>query len=266
MQLQEQEYSKRLDLKVWRRLLSFVMPYRRLLLTLIIQMIFIGTLEAVIPLFSRYAIDQIALTGQTRKLIPFIAVAIVAITLQAVNIRLMILTAGKIECHAPYDIRKKAFERLQSMPLAYYDQTPVGWLMARLTSDCRRLGQTLSWNIVDLFWSLSMMVLAAVFMMILNVRLALLVLLTVPLLALISFYFQKRILFNFRKIRKFNSHITAGFNEGITGARTIKTLAIENSMHNEFQQTTYEIATAKRPLLAALHESVSRGTGAKASD
>ncbi len=241
MQLQEQEYSKRLDLKVWRRLFSFVMPYRRLLLTLILQMVFIGMLEAVIPLFSRYAIDQIALTGQTQRLIPFAVVALAAITLQAVNIRFMILTAGKIECHVPYDIRNKAFERLQAMPLAYYDQTPVGWLMARLTSDCRRLGQTLSWNIVDLFWSLSMMVLAAVFMLILNVRLALLVLLTVPFLALISFYFQKRILFNFRKVRKFNSHITAGFNEGITGARTIKTLAIENTMQDEFQKTTSDM-------------------------
>lgn len=255
MQLQEQEYSKRLDLKVWRRLISFVAPYKRLLLTLIIQMVFIGLLEAVIPLFSRYAIDKVALTGETGRLIPLSLVALAAISIQALNIRMMILTAGKIECHVPYDIRKKAFERLQAMSQAYYDQTPVGWLMARLTSDCRRLGQTLSWNIVDLFWSISMMLLAAVFMLVLNVRLALLVLLTVPFLALISLYFQKRILFNFRKVRKFNSHITAGFNEGITGARTIKSLAIEDSMHREFQQSTQEMRSfsIKAATISALY-------------
>lgn len=238
MQYQEQEYSKRIDVNVWRRLLQFTKPYRRVLIILIIQMFFLGLLEALIPLFSRYAIDNIALTGEVRRLIPFAAVAITVIALQSVNVRLMILSAGKIECHVPYDIRKAAFARLQSMPLAYYDQTPIGWLMARLTSDCRRLGQTLSWNIVDFFWSLSMMLMAAVFMLIINYRLALVVLVTVPFLVVVSLYFQKKILFNFRQVRKFNSHVTAGFNEGITGAKTIKSLSIEDSMHNEFSQST----------------------------
>lgn len=241
MQFEEQEYSKRIDVHVWRRLFHFMRPYRRTLVVLIIQMILLGSLDALVPLFNRYAIDRIALTGEVWRLIPFSAIALTAIALQAFNLRHMVLSAGRIESHIPYDIRKAAFEKLQSMPLAYYDQTPIGWLMARLTSDCRRLGQTLSWNVVDLFWSLSMMVLSAIFMLILNYRLAFLVLITVPFLALISFYFQKRILYNFRKVRKINSHITAGFNEGITGAKTIKTLSIEKSMHREFMGTTDEM-------------------------
>ncbi|MBP8989820.1 MAG: ABC transporter ATP-binding protein [Clostridia bacterium] len=238
MQLQEQEYSKRLDIGVWKRLLQFARPYKRYLIMLMIQMIFLGLVDALMPLFNRYVIDQIALTGQVQKLIPFGMAALSVIVLQAINVRLMILNAGKLECYVPYDIRKAAFAKLQTMPLAFYDQTPVGWLMARLTSDSNRLGETLSWNIVDLFWSLSMMILTMIFMLFLNVRLALLVLATVPILAVVSFFFQKKIIYNYRKVRKYNSHITAGFNEGITGAKTIKSLSIEQSMHKEFQEST----------------------------
>ena len=140
MNLQEQEYSKRLDMKVWKRLLPFARPYRRQLAILIGQMFLLGLVDAVMPLFNRYAIDKIALTGRLERLIPFGLIALAVIVLQALNVRLMILYAGRLECFIPYDIRKAAFARLQTMPLAYYDQTPVGWLLARLTSDSRRHG------------------------------------------------------------------------------------------------------------------------------
>ncbi len=238
MPIQEQEYSKRLDLAVWKRLLQFARPYRKSLFFLISQMVLLGLVDALIPLFSRYAIDKIALTGQISRLLPLSMIALAVITIQAINVRLMIFHAGRLESSIPYDIRKEAFAKLQSMPLAYYDQTPVGWLLARMTSDSRRLGETLSWNVVDLFWSLAMMILTMVFMLLLNVRLALLVLATVPVLVVVSILFQKKILYNFRKVRKYNSHVTAGFNEGIGGAKTIKSLSIEDAVHQEFQGAT----------------------------
>ena len=236
--LQEQEYSKRLDIHVWKKLFQFTRPYRRDLVILIIQMVLLGLVDAVMPLFNRYAINQIAIPGDLDRLLPFAGVALAVITLQALNVRWMIYLAGKLECHIPYDIRKAAFNKLQTMPLAYYDQTPVGWLLARLTSDSRRLGETLSWNVVDLFWASAMMGLMMIFMFILDVKLALMVLVTVPFLVFLSILFQKKILFNFRKVRQFNSHVTAAFNEGISGAKTIKSLSIEDAMHGEFRGTT----------------------------
>jgi ATP-binding cassette subfamily B protein len=238
MQYEEQEYSKRLDLRVWKRLLQFTKPYQRNLIILTVQMIFIGLIDAVMPLINRYAIDQIALTGRLDRLPVLIIVGLAFVVVQALNVRFMILNSGRLESYIPYDIRKKAFEKLQTMPLAYYDNTPVGWLLARLTSDCRRLGETLSWNIVDLFWALGMMIVTSIIMLIIDIRLALLVLVTVPFLVAISLLFQKQILFNFRKVRKFNSVITAGFNEGISGAKTIKSLAVEPSIHEEFMSAT----------------------------
>ena len=241
MNYEEQEYSKRLDMNVWKRLLRFAAPHKSKILMLIGQMVLIGVVDAAFPQFSRFALDEVAAKGAFGKLLPLSLVALAAIAIQAFNIRLMILNAGHVEIHVPYDIRKTAFEKLQTLPLAYYDKTPVGWIMARLTSDSRKLGQTLSWNLVDLFWSLSNMTIAAIVMLFTNWRLALLVLVTVPPLVLVSLVFQKYILANFRKVRKLNSHVTAAFNEGITGAKTIKSLSVEEAMLQEFQGATGEM-------------------------
>lgn len=243
MNYEEQEYSKRIDLNVWKRLLVFAKPHKKRLITLILQMLLIGLVDAAFPQFNRFAVDNVALTGNFKLLLPLSLAALVFITVQAINIRFMILNAGHVETNVPYEIRKTAFEKLQTLPLSYYDKTPVGWIMARMTSDCRKLGQTLSWNLVDLFWSLSNMVLTAIIMLITNATLALFVLVAVPPLVFVSFIFQKKILVNFRKVRKLNSHVTAAFNEGIMGAKTIKSLAVEGAMAEDFQSATHDMRT-----------------------
>lgn len=255
MMIEEQEFSKKIDLKVWKRLLGFSKPYRTLMIWLVVQMIFIGTFDAIVPLFSKYAVDNIVLANKPERLILLSVASVVLISVQALNVRFMVLRAGKIESWLPYDIRQSAFEHLQRLSLSYYDVTPVGWIMARLTSDCRRLGQTMSWNLVDLFWSGFMMIITAVFMLVLDWRLALMVLVTIPLLVWISIIFQQKILHNYRQVRKYNSHITAGFNEGITGARTIKTLAAEQEMSDGFGKTTGQMRdfSVKAATTAALY-------------
>ncbi len=241
MNFEEQEYSKRIDLRVWKRLLAFAAPHKNKILMLCGQMVLIGLVDAAFPQFNRFAVDNVALTGKYDMLLPLSLVALALITMQAINIRFMILNAGHVEINVPYDIRKAAFGKLQTLPLAYYDKTPVGWIMARLTSDCRKLGQTLSWNLVDLFWSLSNMTITAIFMLLTSPILALMVLITVPPLVYVSIVFQKHILGNFRQVRKLNSHVTAAFNEGITGAKTIKSLSVEAAMLGEFKTSTGEM-------------------------
>ncbi len=241
MNYEEQEYSKRIDLGTIKKLAVFAKPYKKEITLLIVQMLFLALVDAIFPKLNQYAIDLFAVKKSLNGFWLYCIMAIVLVVFQAANVRLMILNAGKVENSIPYDIRKAAFNKLQELSIAYYDRTPVGWIMARLTSDVKRLGVTLSWHLVDFFWSIFLVVLMTVLMLMTNVGYALLVLSVVPLLVIISMIFQKKILHNFRKVRKFNSQITAGFNEGITGAKTIKALSIEGHMLNEFTGLTTEM-------------------------
>lgn len=239
--LEEQEYGKKLDFSVWKKLLIYAKPYSRRLSVLAVQVIFIAAIDSIVPIANKIAIDNFVVPKTYDGFLQFCLIIFGVIAFQALNVKIMILNAGKVEASIPYDIRKDGFRKLQELSLTYYDKTPVGWLMARMTSDTRRLGNTLSWNLVDMCWAIASMVLMAVMMFIVNWKLALMVLATVPFLVVISLYFQKLILKNYRRVRKVNSHITNSFNEGIMGAKTIKTLVREKECLAEFAEQTCEM-------------------------
>lgn len=241
MQYEEQEYSKRIDINTIKKLAVFAKPYKKGIIILIVQMLFLALVDAIFPKLNQYAIDNFAMKHTLDGFWLYCVVGVGLVILQAINGWYMIKNAGTIENSIPYDIRKAAFQKLQELSIAFYDRTPVGWLMARLTSDVKRIGVSLSWHVVDFFWSIFLVVIMTVLMLFANVTYALIVLSVVPILVIISMIFQKKILHNFRKTRKYNSQITATFNEGITGAKTIKSLSIEDHMLEDFEKATSEM-------------------------
>ena len=238
MYFEEMEYGKRLDLNVIKRLAVFAEPYKVNIIILMVQMFFLALVDALFPKLSQYVIDNFAVKKSLDGFWLLCLVAVGLVVFQAANMWLMIRNAGRIEHYIPYDMRKTVFRKLQELPISYYDRTPVGWIMSRVTSDIRRIGVSLSWHVVDLFWSTFLIIIMTIFMLATNPSYALMVLCVVPALAILSMVFQKKILFNYRKARKYNSQITAAFNEGITGAKTVKSLGIEEYMLNEFEKTT----------------------------
>ena len=238
---EEKEYKKRFDLALWKKLLKFCKPYKKKMILLGVFMLSLAGVDVLFPLMSKYAIDNYVIPGNTDGILWYGLVFLVLVTIQALNIFFFIEIAGKVETYLTYDIRKKGFLHLQELSFNYYDKTPVGWLMARMTSDSQRLGSFISWGLVDMVWGGSLMILIAVIMLILNLKLALITLTVVPVLVVMSIYFQKLILKAYRKVRKTNSKITGAFNEGISGAKTTKTLVRESENLKEFQVHTSQM-------------------------
>ena len=238
---EEKEYSKRFDLALWKKLLTFCKPYKKKMILLGFFMLALAGVDVLFPLMSKYAIDNFVIPGNTDGIMWYGLVFFILVAFQAFNIFFFIDIAGKIETYLTYDIRKKGFLHLQELSFNYYDKTPVGWLMARMTSDSQRLGSFISWGLVDMVWGGSLMILIAVMMLILNLKLALITLTVVPVLVIMSIYFQKLILKAYRKVRKTNSKITGAFNEGISGAKTTKTLVRESENLKEFQVHTTQM-------------------------
>jgi ATP-binding cassette, subfamily B, bacterial len=235
---EEHDYNKQIDPQLWRKLLRHAVGYKWHLIGLIAVMVMVGGIDAVFPLMNRAAIDQFIVPGITEGLGAFLLKYAGLVVVQAANVYFLIALAGRIEVGIIHDLRKTGFRRLQELSFSYYDKTPVGWIMARMTSDAQRLGDTISWGLVDIVWGGTMMVAIGVFMLIMDLTLGLIVLAVIPPLALISFYFQKRILVSNREVRKTNSKISGAYNEGIAGAKTTKTLVREQANLSEFQKLT----------------------------
>ena len=149
-----------------------------------------------------------------------------------------IYCAGRLGELVRYDLRKAMFQKLQTLSLSYFDKTPVGWLMSRLTSDTQRIGELISWGFLDVFWGLTNITTAMAFMFYINWRLALIVLLIIPMLIWVAIVFKHHILVEYREVRKLNSKITGAYNENVTGVRVVKSLGREAGNLDEFGQLT----------------------------
>ena len=244
--LQEQEFSEHLDRSVWKRLLAFTKPYRWLMLQLCLFNLVLALGETAFPLLTRYAIDRFAHVGMEASMTTYLTLTIGLSVLLALCTFLFIRHAGKIEQFVSYDIRKACFRRLQELSFSYYDKTPVGYIMARMTSDTMKLSETIAWALVDILWSLARMVGAIAAMLYLSPSITLWVLLVIPPLAVATIYFQRRIFRCQRKVRRTNSRITGAFNESIMGAVTTKSLVREEQNLDEFSQITQTMYRASR--------------------
>ncbi len=230
--------KKEFDKRTWKRIISFMRPLRRYVAIVILCGVLLAVADIAYPLINRYGIDIIIATGDLSVLPFFVGVYVVFMIVMGILVYTFIYFAEKVQNHLAYIIRKKAFAKLQELPFSYYDRTPAGWIVARMTSDTRQLSDILSWGLIDITWGGLMMVGLATVMLILNWQLALIALSVMPLLVYLSMFFRKRILSAYRDIRKQNSKITGAFNEGILGAKTTKTLVLEEKNYADFDDLT----------------------------
>ena len=213
-----------------------------------------GILDLLGPLFNRYALNHFVTEGTLDGLPVFIVLYVLMLALFAVmayvNIRVQIST----EVTMNRDMRNDAFTHLQELSFDYYSANSVGYIHARAMSDTSRIGNLFSQQISDTVEFLFYIVGAIVIMLSINVRLTGAVLIIVPIIALFFSLFYGKLFKLGRETREINSKITGNFNEGITGAKTIKSLVIEDRIDEDFRSETTNMF--KKALQLARHRSV----------
>ncbi len=240
----EQDYTKSLDLKIWLRLMPFVRTYRWDFMGMLLFNGITALVDVVLPLFQRYAIANFIGESTLAGLLPYSLAYGAAILIQTLMVMAFCTNSMRIEMLMGRDIRDKLFHHLQTLSFSFYNVTPVGYLLARVTSDTNRIAGMIAWNFTDILWALFYVGGSFVSMLLLNWKLALVVILIVPVMAILTAYFQNRILHWNRKVRKLNSRITGAFNEGITGAKTTKTLVLEEQSTDSFRKLTGDMKEA----------------------
>jgi ATP-binding cassette subfamily B protein len=220
---------------VIKELAQFFKPHRKQVIQLTLLMIFVGMMDAISPYFSKYAIDTYIETGSLDHYGIFAGIYLAQVIFLSISVYGLIYLADSIGTKVSYDVRKRGFENLQELSFSYYDKTPVGWIMARMTSDIGKITEGISWALVDMVWGITMIIGILGIMLVTNWRLTMIMIVLMPILMLVSYFFQNRILKQQRKVRKMNSRITGAFSEGIMGARTTKSLVREEKNIEEFE-------------------------------
>ena len=250
----EQDFTgQKVDPKVWKRLITYGLRNKRLVMGTVLAMILVAVIDACYPLLTNYAIDHFIIPGTSQGVGSFLALYIGLCLIQACGTLGFILASGHVEMNISYDIRQDGFLKLQEQSFAFYDKTAVGYLMARMISDVGRLSEMIAWSVVDIMWSTVYSAVCIVVMFVKNWKLALIVVAVIPPLAIATHFLEKAIHKYQRQARRHNSRITGAFNEGIMGAMTTKTLVREDENSKEFQTLTTDMrkASIKAALISA---------------
>jgi len=247
---------KKIDRRLWFRLLPFMKNYRKQLTVVVFCLALLGAMDVMMTYLTKHLIDAYITPGRLDGLNLFIAVYAGIVLLIALVVYKFIQTAGVIEAGLSHDIRQAGFEKLQTLSMSYFDQNAAGWILARLTSDVTKLGEFISWGLVDMVWGLTMMTGIMAVMLAVNLKLALITLSVMPVLILVSWYFQNKIVAFQRVVRRLNSRITGAINEGITGARTTKTLVVEDKVMEDFRSLSGDMRdqSIKSAFYSALYQ------------
>lgn len=240
-QKEEYGYPTSFDFAQWKKLFRYIRFLKTPFVLLLFAAMATALFDAIFPYFSRYAIDHFIALQTTEGLGVFALLYALAAGLQTGANVIYCQQCIVIEMKVGQALRDACFEHLQRLPLSFFNVTPVGYLVARVMSDTNQLGSIFSWRLAEFVWNGCYLVFVVVSMFLLSWRLALLVLIVVPPIALVCSFFQRRLLRANRRVRRANSTLTASFNENISGAKTIKTLAVEDTVCREFREINLDM-------------------------
>lgn len=235
-----QEENKNISLPYFGipKILPFAKKYKYRIIAMILMGLFSSLVDSCYPLFNQYALNSYVGENTLDTLGLFIALYIGILIVQVSLNFISVFWVSKTELDLNRDLRNTSFNHLQELSFAYFNQNNVGYIHARVMSDSGKIGELMSWRMMDVVWNGSYILFVMINMVRISWRLACMVFVLVPFAVFIIAFFQKRLVKLNRHIRELNSQITSDFNEGITGARSIKTMVIESIIGDGFQKDT----------------------------
>ena len=244
IRFKEEDYKSIKTGNVLLRILKFAKPHWYLILGFMVSITVVAFMDSYSTFLTKRIIDEAIVPKDLSMLKTILLRYAMVSVISSVFVFLFIYFAGFLGERLAYDFRQKTFNNLQRLSISYFNKTPVGWIISRLTSDVERVAGLTSWGLLDMTAGLVNIVTGMVFMFMINWRLALIVMLFLPIIVVVASEFRKRIIVEYRKVRKVNSKITGSYNENITGVAVTKAMNREDANLGEFNELTTDMHRA----------------------
>ena len=236
MQQQDDKLYKQLDVSLLRRLLTYLKPYTRWIGVGFFLAIISSSLPPLRPYLTKIAIDNYVVTSDADGLIQItiliIGVMIFASVVQYSLTYLMQWIGQKVLL----DIRLAVFKHIQRFSLRYYDTTPVGRLITRVTNDVEALNELFSSGVVLIIADALLILAIVCFMLLTSWKLTIATIAVLPLLFIATTIFRRKVRVVYAKIRSQIARMNSFLNEYITGATTIQLFSREKTQFDTFNE------------------------------
>jgi ATP-binding cassette subfamily B protein len=231
---EDEAFDRPYDLRLMRRLLSYLRPYRLGVAVAVVLLLAGAAMETVGPVLTQRALDVAVPRRDTGYLGVLVGLYLGSLVLAFVFEFAQTLLTTWLAQHVMFDLRVQVFARLQHLSLRYFDRNPVGRLMTRVTNDVEALNEAFSSGIVTAFGDVFTLLFILAAMLRLDWRLALVTFTVLPFVFAAAFVFRGLIRRAFRDIRVRLARINAYLQEHLGGVRVVQLFGREEQSMRRF--------------------------------
>ena len=224
---------------VLKRLLGYLKPYNLLTLLALSFLLVTTVIKSIIPLVASHFIDQYL--GNLSQFAVTVLIAYYGLyILQTLIQYIGNLLFARVSYSIVRDIRRDAFANMERLGMSYFDKTPSGSIVSRLTNDTETISDMFSGLLSSFISAIFVFVTTLYTMMVLDFRLTGLVLLFLPLIFILVNLYRKKSVKIIEKTRSFLSDINSKLAESIEGIRIIQAFNQEKRLQEEFDEINEE--------------------------
>jgi len=231
----EEQYDKKFDPRLARRIWQFLHPYRFRLLVAVLLMLGTATASVLGPYFVKQAIDEglaknnlIALRNTA---FAYLAVASAQWVLIYVRVNMMARVGQSII----YDLRRSLFEHLQALSLSFYARWSVGRILTRVINDVETLRDFITWAILAMARDLFVLVGIVFAMLKMDTKLSLITFSVLPLMILATILFRRLARRVYRRVRAAVSWVNSVLAENVNGVRVVQAFSRQEYNYAHFR-------------------------------
>jgi ATP-binding cassette, subfamily B, multidrug efflux pump len=241
--------GKMYDRRLMRRFIRYIVPYRRLIVVALLMLPLMAAAKLAQPWILKLAIDNHIVKGEMAGL-PMLAAGFLGIILaESLLTFIEVIILQYVGQKVMYDLRVELFAHIQRLSARFFDQTPAGSLVSRLTSDIEVLGEMFAAGIVTIVGDILVLAGIVGIMLWMNVRLSLVTFSVLPLLIWVAFAFRNWMRIAFRQVRARLGNLSSFLAESIGGMAVVQLFNREKSEAEEFRRLNASYMEANLPVI-----------------
>ena len=228
--------GKAYDARLMWRLLGYLRPHMKMVALALCAIVGYSLLQLAQPYLTKLAIDDHIRTGTLEGLDDIALVFVVVLVGSFVFEYLQTYTMQLMGQRIMFALRLEIYRHLQRLDLRFYDKSPVGRLMTRVTTDVETLNDLFASGVISVFRDVFMLLGIMVVLLVLDWRLALTAFSVLPLIAWVTHWFRQNARDSYRQVRGWIARINGFLQENITGMATVQVYGRERQNFDQFDQ------------------------------
>jgi ATP-binding cassette subfamily B multidrug efflux pump len=249
MKVEEEILGKAYDGRLMRRLLGYLRPYRRVVAISVVLLLATSVLQVLGPLLTKMAVDRYLAPASSQlktpldpylSADPWVGLAQISVLFLLAMLGAFVFDFGQSYLmqwtgqHAMLDLRRQLMAHLQRLDLSFYDRTPVGRMLTRVTTDVDALNELLASGLVTIAGDVLTLSFVVIVMLKLNVAMTLLLLAVMPAVVVVTVIFRRSATQSYRRIRVAIARINSYLQEHVSGMSVLQLFNREEKSAKEF--------------------------------